>query len=215
MPKYNSAQSKFDRRRRAYKSRCRTAKNGVEEVYTLGLGKKYGKLYVFYRQLLRDLIANDIKEWKADWFLKNKASNGLFKCELTGKFYKSSELECDHHVPKFRDLAESFAKEYDLKISWDLFKSKVIEVPKQIDKPISPYADIPIHGKKNDKEHTNDLIKKIQLKQLQIKNDVFIDKSDIYYKEFKDQSLNSKWIEYHNKHALLRMIYWKVNRQMM
>lgn len=217
MPKYNARHSKFVRRKKGYKNRCYRAKNIDDYDYTEELGKKYGKLYVFYRQLLRELIADDIIRYKRDWFLKNKNYNGLFKCELTNKFYKSEDIECDHYEPKFRELAESFANEYGLVVSWDLFKTIDNNKNKEpeINKPVSLYAHIPIHVNKFDKEYSNQIAKRLELRKQQIKNQIFIDKSDIYLKEFKDQSLNDKWIEYHNKHANLRMIYWKKNRQMM
>jgi hypothetical protein len=216
MPKYNALRSKFARRKRSYRERCYSSKNVKEEVYTEPLGKKYGKLYVFYRQMLRNIISKDIIDYKREWYLANKRHDGLYKCELTHKLYSSGELECDHHKPKFRELAESFAKEYGLVVSWDLFKTIDDKKEPEVNKPVSPYAHIPIHGnKKLDKEYSNQIAKKLELKNKQIKNEIFIDQSHIYLKEFKDQSLNSKWIEYHNKHAVLRMIYWKKNRQMM
>lgn len=213
-------------------------KKDKENTYTETAAKKYGKAQVFYRQLLRGLVEDQIREYKHNWYVTNKRHDGLYECELTHKLYKNSEIECDHYEPKFRDIAHNFAIENNLTITWDLFKSKVHTDPFKnvtrenkklmpVQQPESPnYADfiksIPFHGntkstfnQRKNIAYTHKLEKKMESKQLQLKNNVFIDKTKQYYKEFLDTSLNQKFIDYHKEKANLRMIYWKKNRELL
>ena len=202
--------------------------NAYDLVYNDVSGKKYGKLYVFYRQLLRDLIAPSIRKYKSKWFKENRQINGLYRCEFSKKEYPSNEFEADHYDIKFRDLALMFAKENNIEISWTMFKSKKLDQKleaTEINDSLTDYqrliASIPIHKGKTKrpinltkKQYAKLLDKQIQTRSNKAKNNIYIDKSKQYYKEFKDPSLNDKWIQFHNKHAKLRMIHWRINQDL-
>lgn len=201
------------------------ARDEFRELYTFERGKRYGDVWVFYRLLLRSLILDDILSWKHDWFNSNDCVDGCYRCEYSGKYYLASELEADHCDIKFRDLANNFAIENDLDVSWSLFKCikgepEAIE-PVVVDKQsnindilkslvIKGDGNRPIGM--NDAQYTKQVEDGLNHKKDMLRNKLFVDKSDKYLSEFADESLNDKWIEYHRAKAKLRMIHWQINR---